>query len=391
MALFEAPQGQFQLERSTSQQHSRQPTKGHESNLQAWDAADSYLLHWLNEQGLDKPGLAKPHTLVLNDNFGALTTAIHSWQPSHQTDSYLAQQACRQNLLRNQLNPESVTWLNSLETPATQPGLVLLKIPKTLALLEDQLYRLRPLLSPDCLFAAGVMVKYLSPNVFRLFEKIIGPVTTSLAQKKSRLLFCKPDAALLNTEQQSPYPTQYQLEDSDFVISNHANVFSRASLDIGTRLMLKHLPEDVGRCNIIDLGCGNGLLGLLAAANNPEARLQFYDESYMAIASAEANFRHNLGADRQAQFQANDCLAGVADQSADWVLNNPPFHQQQTIGDHIAWQMFKDSHRVLKTGGCLQVIGNRHLNYHVKLKRLFGNCHTVASDRKFVVLKAVKR
>ncbi|MFD8963075.1 methyltransferase, partial [Streptomyces anulatus] len=39
----------------------------------------------------------------------------------------------------------------------------------------------------------------------------------------------------------------------------------------------------------------------------------------------------------------------------------------------------------------LWVVGNRHLSYHTHLRRIFGNCTTVAGDPKFVVLRAVKR
>ncbi len=53
--------------------------------------------------------------------------------------------------------------------------------------------------------------------------------------------------------------------------------------------------------------------------------------------------------------------------------------------------MFKQSKDVLKEGGELWVIGNRHLGYHVQLRKLFGNCELVASNPKFVLFKAVKR
>ena len=72
------------------------------------------------------------------------------------------------------------------------------------------------------------------------------------------------------------------------------------------------------------------------------------------------------------------------------ILCNPPFHQQHAITDHIAWQMFNDARRSLKYGGELYVVGNRHLDYFRKLKRAFGNCTTIATNNKFVVLKATK-
>jgi 16S rRNA (guanine1207-N2)-methyltransferase len=52
--------------------------------------------------------------------------------------------------------------------------------------------------------------------------------------------------------------------------------------------------------------------------------------------------------------------------------------------------MFCDAKRCLQVGGELRIVGNRHLDYYQKLKRLFGNCTTLASNQKFVILKAVK-
>ena len=40
--------------------------------------------------------------------------------------------------------------------------------------------------------------------------------------------------------------------------------------------------------------------------------------------------------------------------------------------------MFRESKQVLRRGGELWVIGNRHLGYHIQLKKLFGNCEVVA-------------
>ena len=36
------------------------------------------------------------------------------------------------------------------------------------------------------------------------------------------------------------------------------------------------------------------------------------------------------------------------------------------------------------------IVANRHLDYFHKLKKIFGNCVTIATNNKFVVLKAVK-
>ena len=150
------------------------------------------------------------------------------------------------------------------------------------------------------------------------------------------------------------------------------------------------MPIDPAYARIVDLGCGNGVVGMVAAAVNPDASILFCDESYMAVASARTNFELAYPTRPAAEFRVIDCLWGIDDISRDLVLVNPPFHQQHSVGDGIAWQMFKDARRVLKPGGELRIVGNRHLGYHAKMKKLFGNCETVDSDNKFVILKAIK-
>ena len=87
---------------------------------------------------------------------------------------------------------------------------------------------------------------------------------------------------------------------------------------------------------------------------------------------------------------AADGLAGQPADSLDVVLCNPPFHQQQVVGDFLAWRMFQQARHALVSGGQLWIVGNRHLGYHAKLKRLFRGVEQVAANPKFVVLKASK-
>ena len=58
------------------------------------------------------------------------------------------------------------------------------------------------------------------------------------------------------------------------------------------------------------------------------------------------------------------------------------------MGDQIASQMFTQSKKHLRPNGDLWVVGNRHLNYHVALQRVFGNCRQLGSHPQFVVLAA---
>lgn len=376
MEPFHPPQGCFKLH--------RYPRRTKEM-LRAWDAADEYLLAYLSEQAIssgDRP-------LLLNDGFGALAVAFAEQFPVSVSDSFISHAGTKQNMVLNGFDEDSVECLSALDDWPASPGLVLMKIPKSHALLEYQLHRLRPHVNRETRIIAAGMAKHIHSSTLQLFERIIGPTQTSLAKKKARLVFASWDESL--TPPANPYPIVYPLEGSDLEISNHANVFSREKLDIGTRFFLEHLPEELGDKTLIDLGCGNGLLGVEAARRNPQIKPVFVDESYMAVASARDNFERAIGGDRSAEFRVTNILDGVSRASADVILNNPPFHQQHAVGDAVAWSMFRQSQSVLKPGGEFYVIGNRHLGYHTKLKRLFGNCQTVASNRKFVILKTTNK
>ena len=375
MEILKVPQGEFKLARYPYNK---------KTLLRAWSAADEYLLNNLFDEEL----AVDSKTLIINDSFGALTVTLAKCNDiTIWTDSWLSQEGIRQNLTNNELPVDNIKILNSVDVPEGKYDLVLLKIPKSLALLEDQLARLKPYVTPTTKIISVGMAKSIHTSTLKLFEKYIGDTKTSLAKKKARLIFSQVEDSL---SIKSPYPKSYALEGTTFKLTNHANVFSRESLDIGTRFFLQHLPQSDNYEKIIDLACGNGVVGLVAAEKNPSAEVLFLDESYMAVESARENIKNNLSS-INVYFEVNDCLTGMEENSIDLILNNPPFHQDNAVGDEVAWRMFNQSKDVLKQNGELWVIGNRHLAYHIKLKKIFSNCEVVATNKKFVILKSIKK
>lgn len=363
--------------------------------LRAWDASDEYLLAALAEEGTDLSGTVA----VLGDRWGALVTALQAAGPGELvqiSDSYLGRRATRTNLARAGAARDSVGLLTTQDPPPERIDVLLVRVPKSLALLEDQLHRLAPAVHEGTVIVGTGMVKEIHTSTLRLFERILGPTRTSLAVKKARLIHTTPDPSL--TPRPNPWPHRYDLPADTpapglpgLTVTNQAGVFCADRLDIGTRFLLANLPGGIGRVRVADLGCGNGVVGLAIALHEPDAELIFTDESYQAVASAEENFRTHVGAGRKAEFLVGDGLADVPDGSVDLVLNNPPFHSHQATTDRTARRMFTDARRALRPGGELWVIGNRHLGYHVTLRRIFGNSELVASDAKFVVLRAVRQ
>lgn len=377
MQTLQVPQGSFKLQRL--------PVRKKET-LRPWDAADELLLNYLHEQAVLVNG---SRVVIANDHSGALAVALADYHPTVFSDSLLAFKAIEHNLANNAIDPNNITLLPSTAEIQQSIDVLLIKVPKTLAQLEDQLRRLRPHCHENTHIIGAGMVKSIHNSTLSLFETLIGPTRTSLAKKKARLIFSHWDEQLEVAS--TPYPSSYRLENTEYDIFNYASVFSAQSLDIGTRFFLQHLPASDEVQRIVDLGCGNGVVGLVAALKNPQADILFTDESFQAIASAQETFRAAFGDSRQARFEVTDCLQGIEAASVDLVLVNPPFHQHNALTTHTAAQMFREAKQVLKQGGEIWVIGNRHLNYHQTLKRLFGNYINIASNKKFAILKAIKR
>jgi 16S rRNA (guanine1207-N2)-methyltransferase len=352
--------------------------------FQAWDAGDEFIINHIEELGLEE----NSRVLILNDSFGALSCWFsQKHRVTMMSDSFISQQATQQNLKLNGLS--SVELLTSLDPLPETIDLVLIQLPKNNRFLAWQLQQLRNRLEKNCPVVAVNKAKEIHTSTLKLFDKHLGNTKTSLAWKKHRLVFSQTNN---NSMTDIDSVKTWHVDDENFSLSNYPNTYSGESLDLGARFMLKHLPTAPLAKDVIDLGCGNGVLSVKFAQLNPKARITCVDESYMALESARVNLSNIEPDSDRFQFVANNCLDNMVGESSDLVLCNPPFHQNNAITDHIAWQMFCDAKHVLRSKGKLLVIGNRHLGYDDKLARLFGRSQIkqIANNSKFVILQATK-
>lgn len=339
--------------------------------LQAWDSADELIIQYLRSQNLEGKRI-----LIINDQFGALSSNLQEFDITTYTDSFVSFKAIQIN------TQEKVRPLYNFKSLQGLFDYILIQIPKNLSFFEDILCQLTHHLHKDSQLICGSMVKHLGASSFDLLQKYIGNTTTSLAQKKARLIFARFE----KEKAVSPYPLKVMLDGFDKEFINHSNLFSREKLDIGSRFLLENMPQG-DFSTILDLGCGNGVIGVKAKQLFPRSQIIFSDESAMAIESARINYRNHF--QDEAEFHWTNCFEEGEKDSVDLVLCNPPFHQSNTIGDFIAWQMFTDARNVLRRGGVLRVIGNSHLAYQVKLKKIFGNSKIIATNKKFMIIDSI--
>ncbi len=354
-------------------------------DLMGWDAADEYLLHYCD----DELGLQGQQVLIADDSFGALSCALATQRIETIHHSACAAMSARENLRTNGLG--SVVQHDWLHLPAERRyDVVLMRMPKDVELLRAHCRRLRPHMTPGTVLLCGVMDKYLSKSMLETLSTEFGPTHTTLGHRKSRLSVSRFDRQLTGSP---PALFRYRAEPFDIEAVSLPGVFASSHLDIGSRFLLEQFPSlplaTAG--HIADLGCGNGVLGLTAAQCNERAHVDFYDDSSLAIESARLSAAENFDDRNRFRFLQGDGLTDCPAASLDLVLCNPPFHLGAQQDTTIADRFFSQSHRALKAGGELWVVGNRHLGYHVKLKRIFDSAEVVAANRKFVVLRCRRR
>ena len=158
-------------------------------------------------------------------------------------------------------------------------------------------------------------------------------------------------------------------------------VFSWDRPDAGTRLLAAALPALAGRG--ADLGCGIGGLAQAVLPSAGVTRLALIDLDRRAVDMARRNVE-----DARAVFHWADARGTLPLEPLDFVVTNPPFHDGGAQDMDLGRAFLRRSHGLLRPGGALWMVANRHLPYEAVLKPLFAEATLRAEDAGFKVYKA---
>jgi 23S rRNA (guanine1835-N2)-methyltransferase len=356
-----------------------------ESNrsLQAWNSADEYILKTLPDYKLAD----RSKILILNDSFGALAISLAGkYEVYSLSDSLCSQNAAKMNLAANSINEDAIHFINTEDALPESVSLVILKNPKSLNYLEYQLQLISSGYEKGIPVLAADMNKDIHSSTVDLFEHYLKDVKTSLAWKKARLIQGETEGTVTAINQ---YPVSYKPLEETFEVINYPNLFAHGRLDPGTAFLVANFPYVAAKDKVVDLACGDGILALKGASKWPEASFLCVDESTLAIKSAKESFEKS-GFPNPVEFRVCDILEGVEKNTADLVLCNPPFHDNHSLTTATAMKMFRESQAVLKEGGELFVVSNRHLGYENQLGKMFSKAQIIKSNKKFSIIRAVK-
>lgn len=167
------------------------------------------------------------------------------------------------------------------------------------------------------------------------------------------------------------------IHDVSLTLNTEPTLFSPNRPDAGTLAMLKCVdfqPTD----RVLDLGCGYGLVGILAAHFCAPENVFLTDVDPVAVRCAEANAKRNQV--EGVQVIQSDGFRDFQETGLTRILSNPPYHTDFSVPKHFIRKGFNR----LVVGGQMHFVTKRDVWYRKSLMSVFGGCRVQSVDGYFV-------
>src|SRR3989304_3953297 len=130
-----------------------------------------------------------------------------------------------------------------------------------------------------------------------------------------------------------PETIRATLRGRTFVFTTDAGVFARGKLDRGTELLAKALAV-APDAHVLDVGCGYGALGIVAATLAANGRVVMTDVNERAVDLAARNVRAN--AVPHAEVRLGSLYEPVSGEGFEAILSNPPIRAGKRVVHSLA-------------------------------------------------------
>ena len=161
------------------------------------------------------------------------------------------------------------------------------------------------------------------------------------------------------------------------LLETRPELFSPEHIDRGTLAMLSHVQIAPGM-RIMDLGCGCGVVGIVAAKIAGEENVFMSDADPRAVEIARRNAERNgVGGVR---LYVSDGFRDIDESGFDLILSNPPYQTDFSVAKGFIEKGFNR----LKIGGRLYMVTKRREWYKNKMISVFGGVEIHETDGYFV-------
>lgn len=180
---------------------------------------------------------------------------------------------------------------------------------------------------------------------------------------------------------------RFTLGGTAYSLRSDRGVFSKDSLDDGSRLLLETiLQADLGD-RLLDVGCGIGPIGLILAKADPRRHVDLSDVNLRALACAKAN-AISLGVAAQVEIIPSDVYTSIS-HLYDTIVSNPPIR----AGKKVTYRIYDEAPLHLVNGGKLIIVIRRQQgadSVYAHLSSLFNKVEILDRHKGYVVIAATK-
>lgn len=182
---------------------------------------------------------------------------------------------------------------------------------------------------------------------------------------------------------EKPVQFEWNFCNNKFIFISPSGVFSKGSIDTGTKVLLLAISNSLVKedSEILDLGCGYGVVGIVAKKIFPNSKITLTDINERAIKYAKINSKKN---NVDIIVIQGDMYESVKEKKFDIILINPP----QTAGKKVCFSMIEQAKQHLKKNGKLFVVARHQKggkSFEEKMKNVFQNVKTVEIKSGFRV------
>lgn len=176
----------------------------------------------------------------------------------------------------------------------------------------------------------------------------------------------------------------FNFDNKKYNIYSDNGVFSKDRFDYGTRVLLDSININELSGNVLDLGCGIGVVGVILGTINKNINIDMVDVNERAISLAKENISLN---EVNADVFISDVYSNV-NKKYDYIITNPPIR----AGKEVIRKFLLGGYDYLNDNGILYFVMRKDHGVKSMIKELENKykVSVVNKDKGFYVVKIVK-
>ena len=178
---------------------------------------------------------------------------------------------------------------------------------------------------------------------------------------------------------------EFYFNDKKYNVYSDNGVFSKDKFDYGTRLLLDSIDISKLSGNVLDLGCGIGVVGIILGTINKNINIDMIDINERAISLVRDNLTLNKV---KANVFSSDVYSNV-NKKYDYIITNPPIR----AGKEVVRKFLLGGYDYLNDNGILYFVMRKDHGVKSMIKELENkyNVTIINKDKGFFVILLTKK